>query len=401
MKQLRILKEEPDLFITLPLSSVIILFIVLAKIISINIRVGFLKNDRLGHFAANTELNILEKKYYKIKSFDFYYYPRVNICNNTISKLWKRHLIILPRFILRPIDLIFRNFNFFQNFCCGVTQNEDRDISNLLELFPPTLSWTKDEENIGTKQLAKMGINKNDKFICLNVRDDSYLNSINNSNSSYHDYRNSDINNYIDAINYLNKLGYFVIRMGARVKKKVDYTHSRFIDYAYDGIRSDFMDIYLGSKCFFCITSASGFDAIPYIFRRPILYTNALPVGYFMTFQKKVIITTKNHFSIPLNRNLTFSEIRNSDLFLSTNSLDFETNKIRLIENTPEELTNAVIEQLENIKNVRNLEADELQNIFWGNYPNEIRDFNGNRLHGKIVSQISTSYLKSNPHWLN
>ena len=401
MKQLRILKEEPDLLITLPLSLFFILLILLVRVFSIKIRVGFLKNDRIGHFAANTELNILEKKYYNINSLDLYYFPRKKTCNTVLSNLWKRHLVILPRYILRPIDLIFRNFKFFKTFSCGITYNEDRDILNLLEIFPTTLSWTKDEEIYGYQELAKMGINKYDKFICLNVRDYAYLNSIYKSNSEYHNYRNCDINNYIKAIKYLNDLGYFVIRMGAKVNKKVNYQNVRFIDYAFDGYRTEFMDIFLGSNCFFCITTSSGFDAIPSIFRKPILYTNVTPVGYFMTFQKNIIITPKNHFSIPLKRYLTFNEILNSNLFLSLNSLDFENSGVQLIENTPDELTNAVIDQLEMLENIGNFNKIDFQNIFWNNYPNEIKALNGKRLHGKIFSKISNSFIKSNQHWLN
>ena len=44
------------------------------------------------------------------------------------------------------------------------------------------------------------------------------------------------------------------------------------IGYAYlqKNKRTEFMDIYLGANCEFCISTMCGFDAIPYIFRKPI-----------------------------------------------------------------------------------------------------------------------------------
>ena len=51
------------------------------------------------------------------------------------------------------------------------------------------------------------------------------------------------------------------------------------------GQRSDFMDIYFGAKCHFFIGVGTGIDAIPDIFRRPILYVNVVPLEH-MSFME-------------------------------------------------------------------------------------------------------------------
>ena len=77
----------------------------------------------------------------------------------------------------------------------------DRDLFNLLDKTPPNLSFTSKEESEGLAFLASLGLKPNDKFVCLNVRDNAYL-DYQSSNAgarvdwSYHDYRNCDINNY-------------------------------------------------------------------------------------------------------------------------------------------------------------------------------------------------------------
>ena len=72
----------------------------------------------------------------------------------------------------------------------------------------------------GESFLKNIGINNNDKIILLYVRDSSYLKkTFPDKDFSYHDFRDTDVKNYIDAINYATSRGYYVFRMGAVVKK--------------------------------------------------------------------------------------------------------------------------------------------------------------------------------------
>ena len=61
MKYIKIILSEPIIIITfLPSIFFLLLMILIQKIILI--KIGFLHSNRLGHFAANTELYILKKK---------------------------------------------------------------------------------------------------------------------------------------------------------------------------------------------------------------------------------------------------------------------------------------------------------------------------------------------------
>ena len=61
-------------------------------------------------------------------------------------------------------------------------------------------------------------------------------------------------------------------------------------------MRTEFLDIYLGSKCLFWFPG-SGIDNMSKLFRKPILYVNQVPIGHITTFQKTAVIIFK-HFLI-------------------------------------------------------------------------------------------------------
>ena len=73
------------------------------------------------------------------------------------------------------------------------------------------------------------------------------------------------------------------------------------------------MDIYLGAKCYFCISSQGGFDAIPIIFRRPVAIIE-VPIGLFFTSSEKILLLTKHLINKLSKKELTISEIFSSNV---------------------------------------------------------------------------------------
>lgn len=385
---------------------IVLIFRIIKPIILI--RIGNLWSFRIGHFAANTELYLCEKDA-KINTthkfiFDFFYFEEP-ICNHQLMLMWKRKLIIFPAWLLIRIKIINELIPGGKIHDIGFNANMDRDIHNLLDKYPSHLNFTFDEEIRGQEELLKIGLPKDAKFVCLLVRDSAYLNSYQPEiDWSAHDYRDSNIDNYILAIKELINKGYFVFRMGAKVNQSLNFSHPMFIDYAYNGLRSDFLDIYLGSKCEFCISTGAGWDAIPgWLFRKPILYTNIVPLGYLPTFSSKFNLMLKGHFSIEKNRFLTFSEIFDSGLGYSLDSSDYKMKNVKLIENTPEEILDAVVETEERLSEIwkdKN-EDEKLQNQFWKSFQLSILSvFSKAPLHGQIKSHFSTTFLRKYKAWL-
>jgi putative glycosyltransferase (TIGR04372 family) len=233
------------------------------------------------------------------------------------------------------------------------------------------------------------------------TRDSAHLNTRWPGFWDYHNYRDLDIQNYVLAAEKLADDGYFVIRMGADVQQVMNSSHSRVIDYAANGMRSEFMDIYLGAKCDFCISGSSGFNAVPLIFRRPIAITNDAPFGYQWTSSEKFIGITRHHYSAQEERELTLKEIFSGGSGFYLHGDEYESQSIQLIENTPEEIRDIAVEMASRLRGTWEAQKgdEELQRKFWEIYPADTRK-NGKPLHGEIRSRIGAAFLRDNQAWL-
>ena len=124
------IKQDPILILTLPIALILTLFLIAIRPFFL-IKIGLLHSDRIGHFALNTELYICEKLYFNKKGVDFFYYP-TKPCNTQLAKIIERNLVVIPKIIARPFDLIFRKFEFLN---AHRTRNlkGDYDVHNLID----------------------------------------------------------------------------------------------------------------------------------------------------------------------------------------------------------------------------------------------------------------------------
>jgi putative glycosyltransferase (TIGR04372 family) len=390
-----ILFSSPVFFIAIP----IVLFIrILAPFYLI--RFQGLVSSRIGHLAANTELYLCEKKVKlnqpSLPYIDIFYPRHLPICNKYLLRKWKEHINIWPRWLVHPINLINNIIPGGKNHNVGNNTKSDRDVNNLLDIIPPHFKFSEEELKKGKTNLELLGIPSNSKYVCLLVRDNAYLPDI---SSSYHDYRDCSIENYYLASEELTKRGYYVIRMGAKVKKNFESKNRMIIDYATNGLRTEFMDIYLGAHCVFCVSTSSGWDAIPLIFRKPIVYAPIVPLGYFFTFSDKFIGITKHHIDILNNKELSISEIFEKGLGFCLTSNCYIEKGVKLIENSQEEIRDLICEFEERLsgKWIEEKLDDNLQNRFWDLFLNNSK----RHLHGEIRAKFGTIFLRNNKDWLN
>ena len=396
------------ILIKLPLYISAFPVVIVIRIISpwFLVRWDGLMRSRIGHLAANTEMYLCERdagiNVPKQRHVDLFYMADKPICNRQLAIMWKRVLPIWPSWILDSINRVNRLMP--GGGCHEVGDRGALDVNNLLDRFPPHLEFTSEEEARGKAGLNVIGIPPDAPFVCLIVRDSAYLyQHIPIANWSYHNYRDSDIQKYILAAEGLADRGYFVIRMGAKVREVMETTHPRVIDYATNGMRSDFMDIYLGSKCEFCISTGLGLDAIPEMFRRPIVYVNMVPLGYLHTFRKEFVSLTRKHFSKEEGRILTLREIFSNGCGFCMHTSDYESKDVELIENTPEEIRDVVIEMVERLTGTWKPHEDDetLQRCFWEIFSTHAVDnYRGRPLHGEIRGRFGAHFLRNNRDWL-
>ncbi len=381
--------------------------VITIRIISpwILIRWDKMPSPRLGHFAVSPELylcgrmagiNVPPKRHLDI------FFMEKPICNQQLARMWRRVLRVWPYWLMSPVrraNLIIPGGKMHQ---ISADSHSDRDVHNLLDRYPSQLEFTHDEEVRGADELVRFGVPHGSEFVCLIVRDAAYLDAHQPKDWSYHNYRDTDVKNYVLAAEELADRGYYVFRMGAKVCESFDSKHPKVIDYATNGMRTDFMDVYLGAKCAFCISSSTGFDAIPFIFRRPIVLVNLVPIGHLWTSRSMVIAITRRHYSIEAKRDLTLKEIFSCDVGYALKSVEYDSAKIELIENTQEEIRSVVVEMDERLKGTWQPQSmdDDLQKRFWDIYPTNKLELSGRPLHGEINCRIGANFLRTRAEFL-
>lgn len=382
--------------------------VVVSKLMHIN--VVSLMSSRIGHFTVNTELHLLEVKEglaNKDKSAHIYFNEFQPICNSALDRMWRDRLQHGPAFILKPVLSLNRLFNTSHE--AGFYKTSDRDVHNLLDKHGPTLQLGDSDEAKGWEVLRSVGLKRTDKFVCLLVRDSAYLDYVQPPKQerswSYHSYRDSNIANYVQMAEYVAERGYFLFRMGVKVNERLLSDNPRVIDYANSDIRSEFMDIFLGAKCSFCISTSSGWDGLPQIFRRPVMYVNILPFGLWQTSRNSTLGLFKKLVDMESGRMLNLREVFERGLGFLTQTVDFESKKVKIIENEPIEILQAVGEMLDRMEQRRIYSEYEnrLQARFLEIYERQVRLYEkqiGKLLHGEIRARYSTDQLVRHPSWL-
>ena len=357
------------------------------------VRFGWLRSDRIGHFAADTEFYLCERDVgmQNPRAVDIFYYS-APACNQQLKKMFDRTLRTtrFARSLVR-CNLMLPGG---EKHTIAITSRDvyhTRDVCGVLARTQAHISFTPDEEHLGHMALRELSIPEGTPFVCFIVRDSAYLKAaLPDSNWDYHSYRDSSIHNCVPAAEELGSRGYFSIRMGAAVKEALNTTNPMIVDYGTNS-RTDFLDIYLSAKCRFFISSGTGIDAIPMIFRRPIIYVNYVPLEYVQAWGPDYLFIPKELWLREEHRFLTFREILESGAgrFLRTDQ--YEQLNIEVVEDTSEEITAVTIEMDERLKGTWQTteEDEELQRQFWAL-------FKPSELNKVFLSRIGAEFLRQN-----
>lgn len=365
----------------------------------LNIRIG-LYPMRIGPYITVPEIYLRKKKY---KSFDIWCKDKKEIPNTYLDEIVSKKIFFVNNiyylsllFFLEKIQLRKKYNHFFLKAYA-------RDTENIIDNYSNIISIPEKDKQLAQSILLQNGIDIKKKIVCIHVRDNKYLSiKIPNQDFSYQDRRNADINTYVKTINYLLSKDYIVFRMGKYVDKKLNIQNKNFIDFPFFHSRSDLLDIYLGSICYFSISTGSGWDQVPFCFRRPVLYTNVANISRLQLSSKKFIsifkLTRKN------NNFLKISEMLNEDM-----NLNFNINKKRVnlnsdleyINNNEDEILEATKEMeilIKNDFNQSSISKNQLMEKFLKNYNfKNIKDYFDEMGHSdNIKGCISPCFLKKN-----
>tara|TARA_Y100000294_G_scaffold104657_1_gene97260 strand:+ start:2105 stop:3433 length:1329 start_codon:yes stop_codon:yes gene_type:complete len=406
----------------IPIDIVAIVPCLLIRLIRpwIIVRIARIGAINFGNFVFNPAVYYCKKELKidqpKIKHIDLVYiHHKDKNYNKQIEKMWKRKLNFFSSYLLDPINRVNKLIPGWKAHTIMeiLYIKWDSYIDNLTDKCQP-LEFTPEEEISGKKMLKKFGLKENDRLVCLAIRDGAHqLTKISSRfrNWSYHDYRHYDIDNFILAAEKLAERGYYIFRMGTVANKRFNSKNPKIIDYVNSNLRNDFLDVYLGAKCSFCISSGLGFDEVPNVFRRPIALLNH-PLGGTTVSREKTLLLWKHHILKREKRRLSLSEIFSHGVAYAFDTKTFEEKGIELIDNTPEEIRDLVIEMAENLEFEKQLNSkdEELQKIFRSLFASNIKRFDSHirvnksyydyHSNGLVKARFSTKFLRENKNWL-
>jgi putative glycosyltransferase (TIGR04372 family) len=142
-------------------------------------------------------------------------------------------------------------------------------IAKEIPISPFTLK--KSTIDCALEFLTQYGLSNSDEFIVLHLREEGYYDSY------QHKYRNVNIENYNESIDWLLKQGLKVVRIGHSKMTPLEPRHG-FIDLTISERPSE-VDIYLCAKAKFYYGSSSGPYSISFNFNVPSLLTSLILYG--------------------------------------------------------------------------------------------------------------------------
>lgn len=310
---------------------------------------------------------------------------------NRIIPGYERHLI--------DDDLVYmrkRDQKLFGNQFIEKKQKVDDKLKIVLMNNKSNICFTREEDDKGSKLLKEIGIHGDRGYICFHARDSMYLKSVNdNYDFDYHNYRDSDINNYLLATQEMASRGIYSIRMGAIVEKEISCPSNLVVDYASSKYRSDFNDVYISGNCKFFLCSDTGISIVPEVFRLPVVHVNFTNITNISVWTLDSLFIFKFFYLRDENRFMKFSEILDLEFGGIETEETFSKLNIELIENTPEEIMQVTLEMDERLNGTWEPKEEDrkLQERFWRLFgPDKIKSPN---------LRIGAEFLRKNKDLIN
>jgi len=207
---------------------------------------------------------------------------------------------------------------------------------------PALLTLEEKHRRAGRAQLADWGVPADADVVCFHCREEGFS----PADEALHSFRNASVEKYLLAVSELTRQGFWCIRMGDPSMRRLP-PMDRVIDYAHFDARSDWMDVFLCASCKFFMGSASGLSEVASVFGRPCGMANQAPLSTVLKFGPDDVAIPKLLWSEDSGRYLNFREVFDSDVgnFRFTNL--FQEQRIRVVENTPEDIRDLALEMLD------------------------------------------------------
>ena len=363
----------------------------------VHIRVGTIFSTRIGHFVSDATEQVTVLARQPANTVDWYWLGPT--CNQQWEIMVRRTLTV--RWWVKYVDWWNGVLPGGNEHTRPTSFTNSRDIDGLFMQFDARIPLLETESNVAQAWLEAQGWRVGEPFVCLLVRDSAYLNhdplhGLGENNDpllhQYHDYRDSDIDTYLPAVTWLASKGIWVLRMGKIMARPLPGNLEHVIDYAFDPSKSDLLDIWLFANCTACVSTASGPDNISWVYGRPVLYVNALPLTALQSSSHSTWVP-KHLFWRSDGAAFTLSDYLVQDLW---ETQFYDALGVRIVDLDPDEILEAVQEFWKRIEGtwVETPIEQDRQERFWRAFQ-AWPDFS--RYHGRLhpETRVGDAWLAS------
>jgi putative glycosyltransferase (TIGR04372 family) len=326
-------------------------------------RICEIRSERIGHFVPDVCEHIGRSHEEKNRYVDLYYFIKVS--NTQWEKMVRRSkLIVVPNWI-QYLDRWNRKIPGGRSHLLPSSLTKSRDTEGLFSKFDCSIPFLPSEKIECKNWLKTKGWREGQPFVVFLVRDTAYQSKFlpDSRDWDYHNYRNSNIETYQPAMEWLADQGVWVFRMGKTMNNPLNLAHEKIVDYAFDRDKSDLLDIWLFSNCNAIVSTGTGLDILGPVYNIPILQINLLPLNQLWSFHSGMFLPKKLMWR-QTKSYLSISEMLNNGFLRSTEYLN---NGIEVIDLSEQE----ILECVENFWNVFNNEKKlenwhrDLNEKFW------------------------------------
>ena len=271
------------------------------------------------------------------KTFSFLVSVYFFILSIIVKIIYKIFKINLPDSYFHPSlgqDIIWQPRN-AKNFEWGLVEEIDWDsifVDSELKLELPSKT-----QQYCDSLFQDFGLPNGAWFVCIHVREGGY-------SGDFQNIRNANIDNYVEAMQFITSQGGWVFRMGDSSMKNLPPLE-HVIDYANSTKKDALLDVYLIANCKYFVGTSSGILDTAILFGKPILLTNAVHWLMQLPQKRNDLIIFKHIYS-----KYDGSKITLKKWLLAYDKLESSTwssPEWYFIENSSQEITAAVKELIE------------------------------------------------------
>lgn len=340
---------------------------------------------------------------YKLFILFFGGYP-----NRQLFNMYGMHCVFLPATnrVSRKLALSFMELLRLAGRFTEITTDYRKNNQDFLK-SPPVISFSSHEARELRKRMEGAGIDPAKPFICFGLRDMAYYEYYGDvmkiplaqqgKRSSTH-HRCPPLATYVRFAQFWAERGYQVVRMGLKVSEALSKDlDARIIDYASKD-RSDELDAFLFSQCWFLTAGDTGLFSGAAAFDRPTLVSDLFLIRntiYSSNKMARSIFVPKLIFDTREERYLTFREQVHFNHFFSFDD-DCKASGFEIVHNSPEDVIDASLELVDRLAGNcdTSKEDGELQKAFHRIYPPDYVGYGS-------TGTVSTKFLRKYSYLLD